>query len=237
MIEQEYRISLGAYVLGALEPDETSDIATHLRTCAECQLEYLELAETLGALGSVSPEVAEAGLTGQPARIRPAADLVVQLPKARTARPQRWRALAAVAVAAAVAGAAVGIASLIGQPGDTATVRALRPSTGLPAAGLPAPRTVRGSSAATGVTAVITLRAQPGGTRLDAQVTGVLVIGWECQLVAVPTIGGPETAGSMRVTRPSDGIRLDGPVALPIEGISRVEIRRADGQVLVSLPL
>jgi anti-sigma factor RsiW len=235
MTEQEYRISLGAYVLGALEPDETSDVEIHLQTCPGCQLEYLEFAATLGVLGSVSPDVTVAGLAGQPARDELAPWRQAR-PTARTRhRTGRWRTLAVAVTAAALLGAvSVGAAVTLGRSGSAGgPTAALRASTDLPAL-----RTVNGRNPRTGVTAVVTLRAEPGGTRLDALVTGRLMAGWQCRLVAIPAgARSGESAGSRRVTRPSDGISLDGPVGLPLEEIGRVEIQRADGQVLVSLPL
>jgi anti-sigma factor RsiW len=238
MTEQEYRISLGAYVLGALEPDETTAVELHLQTCAACQLEYLEFAQTLGVLSSVSPEITEAGLAGRSAGRRPGGPARDDLARRRNARAagrgRRRRGLAALATAAAVLGAvAIGAVVAANRPGSDRPGQALESSIGPPVL-----RTVSGANAATGVAAVVTLRTEPGGTRLEAQVTGRLMAGWQCHLVAVPRAGGRGwSAGSRRVTAPSDGIRLDGPVALALDGISRVEIQRADGQVLVSLPL
>jgi hypothetical protein len=286
MTEQEYRIALGAYVLGALDLDETKDIEVHLHTCAGCQLEYLELAQTLGALGTVSPDVAAAGLTGQPlplpafpltpptAEADPGRRRVIRptggahptgAPQPGPGRPpgpprcdgtgggvargigarpgrrrpagsgraQTWRALVGVTtIVAVIVAITLGTTVRMHRPTGAGTPLAVR-STELP----PQPRTVTGHSQATGVTAVITLHPEPGGTRLDARVTGQLQAGWQCRLVAVPATGDTESAGSSRVTVPSDGVHLDGPVALPVEAISRVEIQKADGQVLVSVPL
>ncbi|MFI9048255.1 zf-HC2 domain-containing protein [Streptomyces sp. NPDC053427] len=39
------RLLLGAYVLGALTPEEDGRVAAHLRWCGECGAEYLAMAE------------------------------------------------------------------------------------------------------------------------------------------------------------------------------------------------
>ncbi len=301
MTEQEFRISLGAYVLGALEPGETKDVETHLRTCAGCQLEYLELAETLGALGSVPPDITAAGLDGRPASYRPnryaaradgpgpadagqsdagqsrpgpngpdpatpgragpgptgdrrrfdrrapdtahgpapAGAELAQRRLARSARTTRratWLAAVAVATAAAVVAAvAVSVVVRTGRPGGgEPSPRALSPTAGSAA---PANHTVSAVSPSTGVAVIVTLRSQPGGTQVDALVTGKLQPGWKCQMVVWSVGGTPEAGGSMMVTRPTDGIRLESPVSLPMEQISRIEIQRAGGQPLVSVTL
>ncbi|AXI75282.1 zf-HC2 domain-containing protein [Streptomyces cavourensis] len=39
------RLLLGAYVLDALDPEETCRVARHLRTCDSCARDYVETAE------------------------------------------------------------------------------------------------------------------------------------------------------------------------------------------------
>ena len=58
------RSQLGAYALGALEPDEVREVDEHLATCAECRAELAELEEMKEFLGEVPPE---AFLEGPPA--------------------------------------------------------------------------------------------------------------------------------------------------------------------------
>lgn len=50
----EVRMSLGVYVLGALEPDERVLVEAHLAECAECRAELEELAGVTTFLGRVS---------------------------------------------------------------------------------------------------------------------------------------------------------------------------------------
>jgi anti-sigma factor RsiW len=53
---------LGAYVLGALTPDEDRQVARHLRSCARCGAAYVDLAEAPWLLGMLS----EADLRTEP---------------------------------------------------------------------------------------------------------------------------------------------------------------------------
>jgi anti-sigma-K factor RskA len=52
---EEVRELLGAYALGALEPDERSFVAAHLATCAACRAEAASYALVVDALGVAAP--------------------------------------------------------------------------------------------------------------------------------------------------------------------------------------
>ncbi|MFD1502746.1 anti-sigma factor family protein [Streptosporangium lutulentum] len=51
---EEVRMSLGVYVLGALEPDECVLVEAHLAECADCRAEFDELTGVSAFLGKVS---------------------------------------------------------------------------------------------------------------------------------------------------------------------------------------
>ncbi|GIH65438.1 anti-sigma factor family protein [Microbispora siamensis] len=53
---EEVRISLGAYVLGALDAEETAEVEAHLETCAACRAELTELSGLPPLLARVSAE-------------------------------------------------------------------------------------------------------------------------------------------------------------------------------------
>ncbi|MFC0844977.1 zf-HC2 domain-containing protein [Streptomyces noboritoensis] len=55
-VPMHVRQSLGAYVLGALAPDEDRRVAGHLRTCPGCRAAYLEVAEAPSMLALLSEE-------------------------------------------------------------------------------------------------------------------------------------------------------------------------------------
>ncbi len=49
-------MSLGVYMVGALDPEEAAGVETHLATCPECQAEFDELSGLAALLGRVSEE-------------------------------------------------------------------------------------------------------------------------------------------------------------------------------------
>ncbi|MGW5261591.1 anti-sigma factor family protein [Microbispora sp. NPDC004025] len=53
---EEVRISLGVYVLGALDAEETAEVEAHLETCAACRAELAELSGLPPLLARVSAE-------------------------------------------------------------------------------------------------------------------------------------------------------------------------------------
>ena len=130
--------SLGAYVLGGLEPDEVREVEEHLAGCAECRAELVELEEMKEFLGEVPPE---AFLDGPPTD----GDLMLQrtlrevravsapsepVPAAPAVAKKRGRWLAVAAAVVVVAGA-IGGGVLIGrQTADTTPVAADTPPAG-----------------------------------------------------------------------------------------------------------
>jgi len=51
---EHLRPSVGAYALGALEPDEAAEVRRHIEHCAECAVEYDQLAALPGLLETAS---------------------------------------------------------------------------------------------------------------------------------------------------------------------------------------
>jgi anti-sigma factor RsiW len=60
------RISLGAYVLGALEPAERGAVDAHLATCEGCRVELAEIADLPALLASLSEAAVAALADGWP---------------------------------------------------------------------------------------------------------------------------------------------------------------------------
>lgn len=117
---EEVRISLGSYVLGALDAEETAEVEAHLDTCAACRAELAELSGLPPLLARVSAEDIEraaapprAVLDGvfadaaasEPAPV-PETVAVVAAPARRGRRSRVLLALAASVVVAAVGGTA-----------------------------------------------------------------------------------------------------------------------------------
>src|SRR5450432_768584 len=106
----EVRMSLAAYVLGALDPADRGRVDAHLATCVECRDELALLAGLPGLLGRVS----RADIEAEPAD--PGQQLLERLLDAAAAerrrdRSRRWlTSAAAVIVAVAAVSVAVGVA-------------------------------------------------------------------------------------------------------------------------------
>lgn len=55
------REALGAYAIGALEPEESGPINAHLAVCPVCRAEYDELAKVAALLSALRPAARHAG--------------------------------------------------------------------------------------------------------------------------------------------------------------------------------
>ncbi|GIH50536.1 Putative zinc-finger [Microbispora rosea] len=151
---EEVRISLGSYVLGALDAEETAEVEAHLDTCAACRAELSELSGLPPLLARVSAEDIEraaapprAVLDGvfagaaasEPAPV-PETVAVVAAPARRGRRSRVLLALAASVVVAAVGGTAwVSAAQRGAESTAAAPAQASRASQGEMAKGHAAP--------------------------------------------------------------------------------------------------
>jgi Putative zinc-finger len=179
----ETRVSLGVYVLGAIDPAERALVDAHLATCRDCRDELAGLASLPALLARVTPaelDRIEAD-GGRPADEEPPAQLigtVLDLAAARRRR-SRWRyAAAAAAVVAVVAGVFGGLAS--SSPPAPASV-AFDPGGG-------AWTEAATSSAATGTKATIYFASEDWGTAFAAKVDGIAE-GTTCQMWVTYTDG------------------------------------------------
>jgi len=197
----QIRISLGAYVLGALDPAERMLVEAHLADCPGCEAEADSLAGLPLLLGTIPAAEAELLLSAEvpPPAPEPSPDLLPAL-LARAAsvrRASRWRSLVA---AAAVVVVAVG--------GGSAVAAALRPSARPPvsppsAAGRAAWHTVTTSDTQTG--AQLTVRYAPAawGTQMSVRVAGIKP-GAICQFDVIGAHGQPALAGSWQYPGAAD---------------------------------
>jgi Putative zinc-finger len=124
----EARLSLGVYVLGAIDPAERALVDSHLATCRDCRDELAGLAGLPALLARVSEEeaigLAADDAAGQGVDEEPPAELlgtVIDLTTARRRR-QRWRTIALGAAAALVIAAGVfgGVSALTRSPAPAA---------------------------------------------------------------------------------------------------------------------
>lgn len=167
---------LGAYVLGALEPDERARVEEHLRGCRTCTEELAGF----GALPALMDRVRPDDL--RPVGLAPSADLFDRL-SAAAAPPRRNRARTWALVAAAVL-VVLGV-------GIGGTVR-----------GADRDRAV--TAAAGAVRATVVASTVDDGSALAVTVAGMRP-GEECRMVAVDTDGARHEAGTWPASAAGDG--------------------------------
>jgi hypothetical protein len=234
------RSQLGAYALGALEPDEVRTVDEHLAGCAECRDELAGFEEMTEFLGEVPPE---AFLDGPPAdgdlllqrtlREVRAASVLEPLVEVRPTTPKRSRWLLAAAAVVVIAGAALGGGILIGRQSVEQYVTPT-PSDTTPAGS----KHVTATDANTGTTMATTVEPRTGWSWIDVKVSG-LKVGAECELLVTDKNGKSYVAGSwvVSVKAARDGSNFGGGVLIPITQVKSVEIRTAQGQHVVTTPV
>jgi anti-sigma factor RsiW len=134
---------VGAYLLGALEPDERDRFEDHVRGCAACRTDVAELGRLPALLAQVDPGEL------RPGPVAPSPDLYRRV-SAAARRPRRRLALVAAALVVLAGGAAVGVATWP-DGGDATTVTATDD----------------------GVRLTVTASSRGGGTALDITVWGL----------------------------------------------------------------
>jgi hypothetical protein len=208
------RLSLGAYVLGALDPVERAEIDAHLSGCSPCREELAQLAAMPGLLARVRVEdVLEPLPSPSPAM---AERLIGRLRAARRARRRRFAMAASAFALAAMSAGAVVIATQDTGGGSPASEAAA----------------VSGSNPKTGVAARIGLRPAAWGTAIRVRLRGVPP-GTHCRLIAVSRGGRREVAGTWRATY--DGTAdVQAATAIPKNELASFAVVTAGGRPLVS---
>lgn len=225
------RLAVGAYVLGALDPQESDEVAAHLAACPGCREEYRQSRDLVPLLAAVTEADA---VHGPPA---PDADMLGQTLAAwrrdtagphrprtdRGRRPRRPRqaryTLAAVCLVLLAADGAVmtHLAS-----GHHAAVQAAWSATAT-------------ASSADADAATATVRVSPAawGSAIELTITDV-PRGYECTMVVVASDGHQETAGTWKA--PASGeVTIPGTVGLDPGAIASIKVRLPDGEDLVTL--
>ena len=192
------RLSLGVYVLGAIDPAERSLVDAHVATCQNCRDELAGLAGLPALLARVSAEEAfalaadpfpgSAAGAELPRNSEPPRELlatVLDLTAARRRRRRWWNASLSVAAALIIAVGVFGGLRLGSSPASQ--------NPNLPVGASGTWETVTGHSA--GMSATVKYRSVGWGTQLDAEVTGI-PIGTNCQLWVVDDTGHRVLAGS-----------------------------------------
>jgi hypothetical protein len=231
----EARVSLGVYVLGAIDPAERALVDGHLATCRDCRDELAGLAGLPALLARVSAEEAIAlAMTDGPdialeEMTEPPRELlatVLDLTAARR-RGRRWREAvfglaAAVIIAAGVfGGLRLGAGS---APPSSATGGSLFP--GNPNG---AWETTQGRAGA--MTATVSYRSMGWGTQLDSKVTGIPV-GTSCQLYVINSTGQRVLVGGWVTDNDEGTVWYPGSAAVPSKNVTGFQVTVANGPTI-----
>ncbi|WP_296607339.1 zf-HC2 domain-containing protein [Nocardioides sp.] len=219
----------GAYVLGALAPEERLEFERHLRECPACARAVQQLAGLPGLLSQVSADVLESTPAPVPVPDTLLPSLVREVRRGR--RRRSWAAgLAAAAAVVTVVGVSVAVLTANdddGAPSATPSISA-------------APSQRMTPIGTSGTTGWLTLTSMAWGTRLDLTCSYPMPEGY--------VGGGPPTYEM--VVRTSDGlatrvaswrgvadrpITVTGATELEAADIASVEVRIAGGPRVLRL--
>jgi anti-sigma factor RsiW len=247
----DVRMSLGVYVLGALDAEEAAEVEAHLDGCPECAAELAELSGLPPMLARVSEEDIKHAATPPRAML----DRLATVSARRTRWSRIMLGLAASVMVAALGGAAwlvnarggvatsdrAQVASAAGasQPARASALtsenqpKALDPSSGSKA-DAQAGQVNRGGEKG-GVRLSVQLSVETGGTKVVSWVRGVPA-GTVCRLWAVGKDGTRSPAGSWEVPMGYRG-PYQGSTDLRLGQIERFVLSTSAGRGLVDVPI
>lgn len=214
------RLSLGAHVLGALDPAERADVEAHLAACPGCREQLAELAVLPGLMSRVDLTDLDVDEDGSYDPSEPDAEHVLdavlfQVARERRAARRRRAVLTTVGLVAAAAVAAV--LALVVVPDRT-------PST--PPAQVAAARTVVADGPG-GVHFTADLAPRGWGTEVVLHLSGVPRGQW-CQLVAVGRDGRTEVAASW-VASYAGRADVTGATSVPLTSLASLRVTTDQG--------
>jgi hypothetical protein len=212
----QHTIDIAAYVLDALEPDETEELRLHLADCAECSPEYEELRGLPTLLHHLTPSDVDDIVVPVELPDGMCENLLASAAARRKKRSRRHMLTMAATVAAVIAGFVTGMA----VPKDHA-----------PAA---VSTVVAATDPRTWVHANITLTAQSWGTQIRLRLSGVA---WNqaCMLVVSSADGRRDVAASWVATY-QGSFDVTGTTAIAVRQIRHLDVVTTSGQQLVSVP-
>ena len=224
----EFTHDAGAYVLGALSPDERAAYRAHLTGCATCTQTTLELAGLPGLLARVSQDVVES----PDENTTPGTLLPTLVREARSIERRRRRRV--VGVAAAVIIMAIGaLATVLAVDDDPGTIA-------LPSPGVTATARAMAPVGAEPMSASVSLTSLGWGTRLDLTCSypstsyGSDQDGFAYAMVVRTRHGKVEQVASWRA-HPGKTMRITAATAVSRADITSVEIRTASGEPVLKL--
>jgi hypothetical protein len=226
------KLSLGVYVLGAIDPAERALVDTHLVTCRDCRDELAGLAGLPALLARVNPDEISRICADDTVRAetyagagdRPPEELigtVLDLAEARRRRT-RWRFLATAAAVVAIAG------GLFGGLSSITTTRTV-----------PVPLSPAGTNWETveaagsgGVSASVAYSHELWGDAFEVLVDKIPV-GTTCQLWVVHPDGTRTQVAAWTTAKDEGNVWYSGSMAASAQPISKFEIT-ADHKVLLT---
>lgn len=180
---RDWRLSLGAYALGDLPPDERAAVSAHVQGCPECRAELRELEGVAALLPLADPALIEGPAARPPADLGARIEAQITAEKAREGRVRRRRRLrfgfgGAVAVAAVAALLAIVVLPIGGGESSPA-------------------QQVKFASVPNGVSIDATLEPHSFGTQIQMYVKGIRS-GTLCRVFLRDAAGRTYSAGSFR---------------------------------------
>jgi len=215
----EARLSLGVYVLGAIDPAERALVDAHLATCKDCRDELAGLAGLPALLARVNPDevsrISADDAVGTDTTEQPPDELlgtVRDLAEARRRR-NRWRYLSAAAAVVLIAAGLFG--GLKAATSTTKTVVVPPPAA--------AWESVTGTSQVTGATATVAYSTQLWGSAFQVLVHRI-PLGTTCQLWVIHPDGTRTPVASWTTARDEGRVWYAGSMAKTAGPISKFEI-------------
>jgi hypothetical protein len=231
----EAKISLGVYVLGAIEPAERALVDAHLATCRDCRDELAGLAGIPALLARVNPEeIGRIGVeeTGPASPSSPPPELIDTVLDLAAARRRRtwWRYAAVAAAVVALGGGIFGglAASRPPAAGSSASIPYWPGKTTW--------EKVAASSRTSDAWATVNYGTERWGTVVAAQVTGIPV-GTTCELYAVHSDGTRTQVMSWTTANDEGSVWYWGSLSMPStnKGISSFQVTTGP-KLLVTVP-
>jgi anti-sigma-K factor RskA len=225
----EARLSLGVYVLGAIDPAERGLVDAHLATCRDCRDELAGLAGLPALLARVNPDEVSRIRADDAAPPAPGDEppkeligTVLNLAEARRRR-NRWRFLSAAAAVVVLAAGLFG-----GLKAATSTT-----STLVVSAGSGTWESTSGTSQATGATATVAYASELWGTAFQILVDHIPQ-GTTCEMWVVHPDGSRTQVAAWTVSRDEGKAWYSGSMPATAGPISKFEIT-AGNQVLLDV--
>ncbi|MEZ0109666.1 hypothetical protein ABH920_003680 [Catenulispora sp. EB89] len=232
--QEDLRISLGAYVLDALDEAESQQVRKHLRECLPCQHEYDELVEVRMVLDHARATSALGAWSFLDATPSAAPQPTVPAPnrrRTRQSRPphrhRRRRRLGLAAAGAVLAGTAGIGGFLLGDLGNLGNVGSVGGVTGGQSGTPPGTRAVA-ATGVNGITASIRFHPESWGTSMQVTMSNVPA-DYTCTLTAVAKDGRIETASTWTSGAQGGTVTVPGAVALPASAIDHFDVAVAPG--------